>query len=550
MSSPAQRYAAATRRHVSRPPSSAASPSAWTSRSTTSRCAACEAVEARPGRPRRRPDRRRARPSSASSPCTWRSATGRKAFYTTPIKALSNQKYADLVRRHGAENGRAAHRRQLGQRRGAGGRHDHRGAAQHALRRVAARLRGLGYVVMDEVHYLADRFRGAVWEEVIIHLPDDVAVVSLSATVSNAEEFGDWLGEVRGDTEVVVSEHRPVPLWQHMMVGQRLYDLFVDETRRRPAPATPPREGLRPGQPRAAGALRGFDRGTDRRRRWRTPAAPGRRGKERRGRASGRPPRAAPASAAGRAGPRSSSALDRDGLLPAITFIFSRAGCDAAVSQLLARDVRLITAGRGRRDPAPGRGAASAPSPTRTSACSATGSSSTGSSRGFAAHHAGMLPTFRRSSRSCSPRAGSGRSSPPRRWRWASTCPRAPSCSSGWSSGTARRTPTSPRPSTPSSPAGPAGAASTSRATPSCCGSAASTRTPSAGWRRRAPTRCARASDPPTTWPSTSCRRSAARPPARCSRPRSPSSRPTGPSSAGPAGPPQREGPRRATPRR
>ena len=72
----------------------------------------------------------------------------------------------------------------------------------------------------------------------IIHLPEDVQVVSLSATVSNAEEFGAWLAEVRGDTEVIVSEHRPVPLWQHMMVGQGIYDLFVDETVPRPAPAS------------------------------------------------------------------------------------------------------------------------------------------------------------------------------------------------------------------------------------------------------------------------------------------------------------------------
>ena len=61
-------------------------------------------------------------------------------------------------------------------------------------------LLGLGFVVMDEVHYLADRSRGAVWEEVIIHLPESVALVSLSATVSNAEEFGEWLQTVRGDT--------------------------------------------------------------------------------------------------------------------------------------------------------------------------------------------------------------------------------------------------------------------------------------------------------------------------------------------------------------
>ncbi len=83
---------------------------------------------------------------------------------------------------------------------------------------------------MDEVHYLADRFRGAVWEEVIIHLPDDVLLVSLSATVSNAEEFGAWLDTVRGNTEVVVSEDRPVPLWQHVMANRQLYDLFAEGT--------------------------------------------------------------------------------------------------------------------------------------------------------------------------------------------------------------------------------------------------------------------------------------------------------------------------------
>ncbi len=87
-------------------------------------------------------------------------------------------------------------------------------------------LDGLSHVVMDEVHFLADRFRGAVWEEVILHLEPSVRVVSLSATVSNAEEFGDWIQTVRGDTSVIVDEHRPVPLSQHMLVGQRLFDLF------------------------------------------------------------------------------------------------------------------------------------------------------------------------------------------------------------------------------------------------------------------------------------------------------------------------------------
>src|SRR5690348_8293118 len=154
--------------------------------------------------------------------------TGRKAFYTTPIKALSNQKYNDLVRQHGARN--------VGLLTGdssVNGEAPVVVMTTEVLRNMmyagSSTLHGLGFVVMDEVHYLADRFRGAVWEEVIIHLPQDVQVVSLSATVSNAEEFGAWLTEVRGGVDIIVSEHRPVPLWQHMMVGQRMYDLFVDE---------------------------------------------------------------------------------------------------------------------------------------------------------------------------------------------------------------------------------------------------------------------------------------------------------------------------------
>src|SRR3984893_6772841 len=152
-------------------------------------------------------------------------AGGRKCFYTTPIKALSNQKYADLVRRYGPDavglltgdnsvNGEAPVVVMTTE------------VLRNMLYAGSATLAGLGYVVLDEVHYLADRFRGAVWEEVIIHLPESVRLVALSATVSNAEEFGDWLGQVRGGTTVIVDEHRPVPLWQHMMGGTRLYDLF------------------------------------------------------------------------------------------------------------------------------------------------------------------------------------------------------------------------------------------------------------------------------------------------------------------------------------
>ena len=112
-------------------------------------------------------------------------------------------------------------------------------------------LLGLGFVVMDEVHYLADRSRGAVWEEVIIHLPESVALVSLSATVSNAEEFGEWLQTVRGDTATIVEERRPVPLYQHVMVGKR-HPRPVRVLRHRRGGRV--REGGRAGQRRAGPA--------------------------------------------------------------------------------------------------------------------------------------------------------------------------------------------------------------------------------------------------------------------------------------------------------
>ena len=154
-------------------------------------------------------------------------SNGRKCFYTTPIKALSNQKYADLVRRHGASN--------VGLLTGDTSVNSEAPIVvmtTEVLRNMiyarSSTLVNLGYVVLDEVHYLADRFRGAVWEEVIIGLADSIQLVALSATVSNAEEFGDWLSEVRGEMAVVVSERRPVPLYQHLLVGRTLHDLFAE----------------------------------------------------------------------------------------------------------------------------------------------------------------------------------------------------------------------------------------------------------------------------------------------------------------------------------
>src|SRR5690349_5071401 len=154
---------------------------------------------------------------------------GLKAFYTTPIKALSNQKFSELAAKYGAAN--------VGLLTGdttINGEAPVVVMTTEVLRNMlyadSETLGDLGFVVMDEVHYLADRFRGAVWEEVIIHLPSEVQVASLSATVSNAEEFGAWLDTVRGDTDVIVSEHRPVPLWQHVMVGREIVDLFAGDT--------------------------------------------------------------------------------------------------------------------------------------------------------------------------------------------------------------------------------------------------------------------------------------------------------------------------------
>lgn len=145
-------------------------------------------------------------------------AAGRKCFYTTPIKALSNQKHTDLVRRYGPER--------IGLLTGDVSVNADAPVVvmttevlRNMLYANSPALHGLSYVVMDEVHFLADRMRGAVWEEVILHLPEEVRLASLSATVSNAEEFGGWMQTVRGDTTVIVDEERPVPLWQHMLVG-------------------------------------------------------------------------------------------------------------------------------------------------------------------------------------------------------------------------------------------------------------------------------------------------------------------------------------------
>ena len=290
---------------------------------------------------------------------------GRKCFYTTPIKALSNQKYNDLVSRYSAAtvglltgdnsiNGEAPVVVMTTE------------VLRNMLYAGSLTLDGLAYVVLDEVHYLADRLRGAVWEEVIIQLPESVQVVALSATVSNAEEFGDWIRQVRGGTSVIVDETRPVPLWQHMLAGRRLYDIFTPAGAVNPELRRIAQRELSGGRPVRGRAGRYGDRGR-----------------------GGRPP--------GYRLPRRPDVIERldaEGLLPAITFIFSRAGCDAAVQQCLQAGLRLTTPDE----------SAEIGEIVRARTAGLDDSDRlvlgyadwvAGLRRGIAAHHAGLLPAFK-----------------------------------------------------------------------------------------------------------------------------------------------------------
>lgn len=292
-----------------------------------------------------------------------------KVFYTTPIKALSNQKFHELGQVYGAD--------QVGLLTGDTNINSNARIVvmttevlRNMLYAESRALDELHFVIMDEVHYLADRFRGAVWEEVLIHLPPSVKLVSLSATVSNAEEFGDWLQEVRGDTAVVVSEIRPVPLDQHVYLRGDLVPLFDSYKG-----STVNRDllGLRQGGGRDSGG--------------RGPRS-GRRGASQHGhRPTGsRPARVDRAHVV--------DLLDRNNLLPAIFFIFSRAGCEAAVQQVRRSGLRLTT--REERDEI------RAIVDDRCRALRDEDLAVLGYwewrdnlERGIAAHHAGMLPAFK-----------------------------------------------------------------------------------------------------------------------------------------------------------
>jgi len=303
---------------------------------------------------------------------------GGRCFYTTPIKALSNQKYGDLVTRYGAGrvglltgdnaiNGDAAVVVMTTE------------VLRNMLYEGSEGLRGLHAVVLDEVHYLGDRERGAVWEEVIVSLPASVQLACLSATVSNAEEFGQWLAEVREGCDVVISEHRPVPLEHGYFVGDRIYPTFASGAAKAGRKAKPDdvraAKQARGGVPNPEVVMLERREGTTNR-------------VSQRGRRYGgqrlRPPRRSDVVAE----------LSRRSWLPAIYFLFSRDGCQQAVGQLVESGLRLTSSAEQAaiRQVVDER---TADLPADDLEVLGYGAWAAALELGVAAHHAGMVPIFK-----------------------------------------------------------------------------------------------------------------------------------------------------------
>jgi ATP-dependent RNA helicase HelY len=296
---------------------------------------------------------------------------GGKTFYTTPLKALSNQKYGDLVAKHGAArvglltgdntiNGDAAVVVMTTE------------VLRNMLYERSDTLQGLVSVVMDEVHYLQDPYRGAVWEEVLIHLPLSVSVVCLSATISNAEEFGEWIGSLRGATRVVIEERRPVPLEHHYLVGHRLHPMHVEQDgilMPNPYVVSLDQQELRTKTYYRRGS------GTPQHHRTARPREGYRRVYV----------------------PKREEVVEvlaDEGMLPAIYFVFSRAGCDRSVRWLRESGIRLTT--RAEADLIRER------AETRVAWMDEEDLETLGFfdfidglTAGISAHHAGMLPAFK-----------------------------------------------------------------------------------------------------------------------------------------------------------
>ena len=291
-----------------------------------------------------------------------------RAFYTTPLKALSNQKYKELCELFGSENVGLL----------TGDTTINRNAEiivmttevlRNMLLTESDQLRTLGLVILDEVHYLQDPFRGGVWEEVLILTPPAVRFVALSATIGNARFLGDWFEKVRGPTSVIIEETRPIQLHNHLAIvrrGQPMADVIdlLDGTHLS-------NEAKRIDN--VMKATRRFRPGP----KWKGPHS------------SAPPPPFRT--------PRRSEllqALERDDLLPVIVFIFSRAACDDAVHQC-RRDGLLFTTPEERRE-------IESIAEARLTGFSREDLQALEYAdfidclrRGLAMHHAGMVPAFR-----------------------------------------------------------------------------------------------------------------------------------------------------------
>jgi ATP-dependent RNA helicase HelY len=281
-------------------------------------------------------------------------ARGRRAFYTTPLKALSNQKFVDFVERLSVDrvglltgdnviNGDAPLVVMTTE------------VLRNMIYAGKAALQDLDVVVLDEVHYLQDPFRGAVWEEIIIHAPRSVQIVALSATVSNADVLAEWVEERRGPTVMIRETRRPVPLESRYLIKDRfrsgellLFSMFS-------------KEGKRPNP--EVSRLLANRRG--RRRRFATPRRT-----------------------------ETCRKLARDGMLPAIYFIFSRAGCEAAAHEVVEGGLNLMSPDE--------RGVIAEIAERQTSSLSDEELRVLGYAgwvrdlaAGVAPHHAGMVPAFK-----------------------------------------------------------------------------------------------------------------------------------------------------------
>lgn len=289
---------------------------------------------------------------------------GRKVFYTTPLKALSNQKYHDLVAEHGPDS--------VGLLTGDNVINPDAPAVvmtTEVLRNMiyerSDSLIGLRFIVLDEVHFLQNAYRGPVWEEVIIHASQEVRLVCLSATVSNAEELAEWITAVRGSTEAIIEEKRPVELNQHYMISVRGKDKLSIVSMFNKS-----------GQPNPDGA--NYD------------IRPHRFARK----DSVKKPFSTPLRA------EVIETLAGQSMLPAIYFIFSRNSCNDAVRQCLNENIRLTNSDERAAITEIAEASVDRLGDDDLAALD-YGSWITALQMGIAAHHAGMVPPFKEAVEKC-----------------------------------------------------------------------------------------------------------------------------------------------------